>query len=272
MAEYRAIATDLDGTLLRSDRSISERTRAAVLGAEDAGMTVVIATGRPPRWIAPIVEQLGDRGLVVCANGAAVYDPARHEFVARTELAPEVLVEIVEDVRVAFPEAIIGVEQGFEFAIDEAVRDVSAEMRGSWKLDGLRIGPIRTFLDRPALKLIVRLPPPAAPGTAASVQEVVGARGLVTHSIDESFLEVSHPSVHKAATVEALLGDSGIPAVEVVAFGDMPNDLELIRWAGLGVAVANAHPVLRAAADEVTASNDDDGVALVIERVLDARG
>jgi hydroxymethylpyrimidine pyrophosphatase-like HAD family hydrolase len=90
----------------------------------------------------------------------------------------------------------------------------------------------------------------------------------VTHSIDESFLEVSHPSVHKAATVEALLADSGIAAVEVVAFGDMPNDLELIRWAGLGVAVANAHPALRAAADEVTASNDDDGVALVIERVL----
>jgi hydroxymethylpyrimidine pyrophosphatase-like HAD family hydrolase len=91
---------------------------------------------------------------------------------------------------------------------------------------------------------------------------------LVTHSIDESFLEVSHPSVHKAAAVERLLVDSGIVAAEVVAFGDMPNDLELIRWAGLGVAVANAHAVLLAAADEVTASNDDDGVAIVIERVL----
>jgi hydroxymethylpyrimidine pyrophosphatase-like HAD family hydrolase len=123
-------------------------------------------------------------------------------------------------------------------------------------------------MDEPALKLIVRLPPPAAPGTADAVQSVIGARGLVTHSIDESFLEVSHPSVHKAAAVERLLVDSGIVAAEVVAFGDMPNDLELIRWAGLGVAVANAHPVLLAAADEVTESNDDDGVALVVERVL----
>lgn len=271
MPAYRAIATDLDGTLLRSDRSISARTRAAVLGAEDAGMVVVIATGRPPRWIAPIVEQLGDRGLVVCANGAAVYDPARHELVARTELTPEVLVELVDDLADAFPEAIVGVEQGFEFAIDQAVHEASIEMRGSWNLDGLRIGPIRSFLDQPALKLIVRLPPPAAPGTADAVQSVVGPRGLVTHSIDESFLEVSHPQVHKAAAVEQLLIDSGIVAADVVAFGDMPNDLELIRWAGLGVAVANAHPVLREAADEVTASNDDDGVALVIERVLSRR-
>lgn len=265
---YRAIATDLDGTLLGSDGRISERTRVAVLGAEDAGLAVVIATGRPPRWIAPIVDQLGDRGLVVCANGAAVYDPSRHELVRRTELTPEVLVEVVDDLAEAFPQAIFGVEQGFDFAIDEAIRDTTVEVRGSWNLDGLQIGPIRSYLDRPALKLIVRLPPPAAAGTADAVQSVIGARGLVTHSVDESFLEVSHPRVHKAAAVEELLVDSGIVAHEVVAFGDMPNDLELIRWAGLGVAVANAHPVLREAADEVTASNDDDGVALVIERVL----
>jgi HAD superfamily hydrolase (TIGR01484 family) len=268
MSTYRAIATDLDGTLLRSDLRISARTRDAVLAAEDAGMVVVIATGRPPRWIAPVVEQLGDRGLVVCANGAAVYDPARHELVRTTELSPEVLVELADDLGESFPEAILGVEQGFDFAIDEAIRDSPVAVRGSWNLDGLRIGPIRSFLDRPALKLIVRLPPPAADGTADAVQAVIGERGLVTHSIDESFLEVSHPSVHKAAAVEQLLVDSGIVAAEVVAFGDMPNDLELIRWAGLGVAVANADPALRAAADEVTASNDDDGVALVIERVL----
>jgi hydroxymethylpyrimidine pyrophosphatase-like HAD family hydrolase len=265
---FRAIATDLDGTLLGADGRVSDRTRAAVLAAEDAGMTVVIATGRPPRWIAPIVEQLGDRGLVVCANGAAVYDPSRHELVHRIELAPDALASIVDDLADAFPQAVVGLEQGFDFAIDEAIREVDPRARDGWNLEGLRIGPIRSFMDEPALKLIVRLPPPAAPGTADAVQSVIGARGLVTHSIDESFLEVSHPSVHKAAAVERLLVDSGIVAAEVVAFGDMPNDLELIRWAGLGVAVANAHPVLLAAADEVTESNDDDGVALVVERVL----
>lgn len=264
----RLIATDLDGTLLGSDGVVSARTRTAVLAAEDAGMTVVIATGRPPRWIAPIVDQLGDRGLVVCANGAAVYDPSRHELVRRTELSPETLAAVVDDLADAFPDAIVGLEQGFDFAIDEAIKETPLLLRGSWNLEGLHVGPIRSFLDEPALKLIVRLPPPAQPGTADAVQSVIGARGLVTHSVDESFLEVSHPSVHKAAAVEELLVDSGIAASGVVAFGDMPNDLELIRWAGLGVAVANAHPLLQEAADEITASNDDDGVAMVIERLL----
>lgn len=269
VSTYRAIATDLDGTLLGSDGRVSARTRAAVLAAEDRGMDVVIATGRPPRWIAPIVEQLGDRGLVVCANGAAVYDPARHELVRRTELSPETLGSVIDDLQDAFPEAVLGLEQGFDFAIDEAVRDLDVRARDGWNLEGLRIGPIQEFLGEPALKLIVRLPPPATPGTAEAVQSVIGDRGLVTHSVDEAFLEVSHPLVHKAVAVEALLVERGTEAAEVVAFGDMPNDLELIRWAGLGVAVANAHPLLRDAADEVTASNDDDGVAMVIERLLE---
>ncbi|MCU1499031.1 MAG: HAD-superfamily hydrolase, subfamily [Acidimicrobiales bacterium] len=266
MTAYRAIATDLDGTLLRSDGSVSGRTRAAVHAAEEAGLLVIIATGRPPRWIAPIVEQLGDRGLVVCANGATVYDPARHELVHRTELDGAVALAVVDDIEAAFPEAVLGVEQGFDFGIDPSIERTGIELAAH--MADVVVAPIRSFLDRPVTKLIVRLPPPAPEGTAASVQAVVGSRALVTHSTNEAFLELSHPSVHKAATVERLLVEAGVVAAEVVAFGDMPNDLELIRWAGLGVAVANAHPVLRAAADEVTASNDDDGVALVIERVL----
>lgn len=268
VTSYRAIATDLDGTLLRTDKSVSPRTRAAVLAAEAAGMLVVIATGRPPRWIAPIVEALGDRGLVVCANGAAVYDPARHELVERIELLPDVAHAIVDDVEAAYPDAVLGLEQGFDFAVDESITRQDVDLAGSWNLEGLHVGPIRSFLDEPVLKLIVRLPHPAPEGTAARVQELVGDRALVTHSTSESFLELSHPAVHKAAAVERLLVTSDVAAEQVVAFGDMPNDLELIRWAGLGVAVANADPRLKAAADEVTASNDDDGVAIVIERLL----
>jgi Cof subfamily protein (haloacid dehalogenase superfamily) len=270
---YRAIATDLDGTLLRTDKSVSPRTRDAVLAAEDAGMLVVIATGRPPRWIAPVVDQLGDRGLVVCANGASVYDPARHELVERTDLDPDVVRSIVDDVAVRFPDALFGVEQGFEFAVDEAIEHRHGDLRlmESWRLPGIRIGPIRSFLDRPVTKLIIRFPDDTPPGSPDAVAAVVGERALVTHSTSETFLELSHPDVHKAATVERLLLEAGVAPAEVVAFGDMPNDRELIEWAGLGVAVANAHPKLKAVADEVTASNDDDGVAQVIERILQQR-
>jgi HAD superfamily hydrolase (TIGR01484 family) len=267
---FRAIATDLDGTLLRDDKSVSDRTRAAIHAAEDAGVLVVIATGRPPRWIPPVVEQLGDRGLVVCANGASVYDPARHELVDRIEIDPAVARELVDDIEAAFPDALLGVEQGFDFAVDEAIEQREADRRLmlSWQLPGLRVGPIRDCLDRPVTKLIARLPIPAPEGSAAAMQELVGNRALVTHSTSEAFLELSHPDVHKASTVERLLAESGIDAADVVAFGDMPNDIELIRWAGHGVAVANAHPALKEAADEVTASNNDDGVAIVVERYL----
>ncbi|CAN5807256.1 Cof-type HAD-IIB family hydrolase [soil metagenome] len=269
MTTYRAIATDLDGTLLRTDKSVSERTRAAVLAAEDAGVLFVIATGRPPRWIAPVVEELGDRGLVVCANGATVYDPARHELVHRVELSAAVAATIVDDLEAAFPAAILGVEQGFDFGVDTAIEET--DIQWATLMPDITIAPVRTFLDRDVTKLIVRMPHPAPEGTAASVQAVVGDRALVTHSTNESFLELSHPSVHKAAAVERLLVEHGIAPEEVVAFGDMPNDLELIRWAGLGVAVGNAHPLLKEAADEVTATNDDDGVAIVIERLLAER-
>ncbi len=264
---FRAIATDLDGTLLRSDQSVSPRTRDAVLAAEDAGLVVVIATGRPPRWIAPVVDELGDRGLVVCANGASIYDPAAHELVHRIDIAPEVALSIVDDLEKHLPEAVFGVEQGFEFGVDPSYRETGVDLRAL--IPGLREAPVRTFLDEPVTKLIVRLPHPAPVGSAAMVQELVGERALVTHSTNESFLELSHPSVHKAHTVERLLEERGLGAAEVVAFGDMPNDLEMITWAGMGVAMANAHPALLAAADLVTTANDEDGVARVIERVLD---
>jgi hydroxymethylpyrimidine pyrophosphatase-like HAD family hydrolase len=202
---------------------------------------------------------------VVCANGASVYDPARHELVARNDLDGEVVRSMVDDLEAAFPEAILGVEQGFEFGVDRSFERKGLSLQF---LDEIRIAPIRSFLDEPVTKLIVRLPPPAPSGTAAAVQAVVGERALVTHSTDESFLELSRPDVHKASTVERLLIESGIAPQEVVAFGDMPNDRELVEWAGWGVAMGNGHPSLQAAADEVTAANDDDGVAIVLERLL----
>jgi Cof subfamily protein (haloacid dehalogenase superfamily) len=263
--QFRAIATDLDGTLLRSDQTVSDRTRDAIDAAEDAGWLFIIATGRPPRWIPPVIEQVGERGLVVCANGASVYDPARHELVARHDLDGEVVRSMVDDLERAFPEAVLGVEQGFEFGVDRSFERTGLSLQF---LDEVRIAPIRSFLDEPVTKLIVRLPHPAPPGTAAAVQAIVGDRALVTHSTQESFLELSRADVHKASTVERLLVESGVAPSEVVAFGDMPNDRELVEWAGWGVAMGNAHLELRAAADEVTAANDDDGVALVLERLL----
>lgn len=264
--QFRAIATDLDGTLLRSDNSVSNRTRDAIEAAEAQGMLVVLATGRPPRWIPPVVDEIGERGLVVCANGASVYDPARHELVERTDLDPDVVRGLIRDLRSAFPEAVFSVEQGMDFAVDVAILGAKPEFRRIFP--DAPIVPIESRLDQPVTKLICRLPPPGDPTVPVLAQEIVGARGKVTHSTQPSFLEISRPDVHKAATVERLLGDAGIDPVAVAAFGDMPNDIELLRWAGLGVAMQNAAPPVKEAADEVTLTNDDDGVAVVVERIL----
>lgn len=265
---YRAIATDLDGTLLRRDNTVSARTRAAIDAAEDAGLLFIVATGRPPRWIHPVIEQIGHRGLVVCANGASVFDPAENRLMVRNDLDLDVAAGLVDDILGSYPHAVLGFEQGMTFSADTSIAASNFGLFESWKLQGMQVGPIRSFLTEPVTKLIIRLPDDTPPGAARDVQALVGDRALVTHSTTESFLELSHPDVHKASTVERLLEDAGIAAAETVAFGDMPNDLELIRWAGLGVAVANAHPRLLAEADEVTASNEDDGIALVIERIL----
>ena len=264
---YRAIATDLDGTLLRSDRTVSDRTREVIRAARDQGLLFVMVTGRPPRWIPPVIEQVGDHGMVICANGATLYDPSRGEIVARNDLAGDVALSIVDDVQSAVPQALFAVEQGFDFGADTAITETSYNILDL--IPDVRIAPIRSFLDAPVTKLIIRLPHPAPAGAAARIQAIVEDRALVTHSTDESFLELSDPSVHKAATLEKFLAESGIGSDEVMAFGDMPNDLEMIAWAKLGFAMKNSHPDLQAVASHTTRfSNDEDGVAAEIERVL----
>ena len=138
----------------------------------------------------------------------------------------------------------------------------------AWPGDIHEIADVDACLDEPVTKLLLRHPGPAPEGHASRVNDLIGDLADVTHSTDESFLEVMSPGVHKAATVEAIIAAQGIDASDVVAFGDMPNDIELLQWAGWGVAVANAHPMVIDIADEVTESNDDDGVAMVIERLL----
>ena len=114
--QFRAIATDLDGTLLRRDSTVSARTRDAVDAAEEAGLLFVIATGRPPRWIPPVIEQLGERGLVVCANGGERLRPGRAtNWWSATTSTPMSCGPWSSDLLAAFPEAVLGVEQGFEF-------------------------------------------------------------------------------------------------------------------------------------------------------------
>jgi Cof subfamily protein (haloacid dehalogenase superfamily) len=261
------VATDLDGTLVRSDgRTISARTRAALAAAEAAGLIVVLVTGRPPRWMAEVAEITGHTGLAICANGALLYDLHTAAVVDSHLLSPDVLSTVVQRLRAEIPELRFGVEYGMTFAHEP-------EYRHGWAIGApqTRVAPVDAIIDQAAAKLLARHPTLDPDELLRRAAVALGEDATVTHSSDYGLLEISAYGVTKASALAELAGRHQIAAAEVIAFGDMPNDLAMLAWAGRAVAVANAHPDVLAVADEVTSSNDEDGVARVVERVLAGR-
>jgi Cof subfamily protein (haloacid dehalogenase superfamily) len=255
-------ATDLDGTLLRSDGSVSARSRAALAAAEGAGALVVLVTGRPPRWMAPVAAATGHRGLAVCANGAIVYDLATETIVRDRPIEPAVAAEVVAALRASLPEVTFAVERGLDFGREPAYRPPKSAA------SDVVVEAVEALVAAPVSKLLARHPTMGADEMLALVRKVVGETATATHSSAAGLIEISAAGVSKAVALAELADEHGRGASDAVAFGDMPNDLPLLAWAGHAVAVANAHADVLAAADEVTASNDDDGVALVVERLL----
>jgi Cof subfamily protein (haloacid dehalogenase superfamily) len=260
----RVVASDLDGTLVRSDGTISERTRRALSAAEAAGALVVFVTGRPPRWMQPVVAATGASGLAICANGALVYDLGRGEIVREHALESESAARLVTALREALPGVQFAVEAGLTFGHEPSYQP-------SFDSPERRIAEVEDLIADPVSKLLVKVPDRPAEEIHEQVVEIAGEQAVVTYSGD-MLLEVSGAGVSKASTLAALCEEHGHRAPDVLAFGDMPNDVPMLRWAGHGVAVANAHEQAMEVADEVTASNDDDGVARVLERYFRARG
>jgi hydroxymethylpyrimidine pyrophosphatase-like HAD family hydrolase len=213
-AAYRMVATDLDGTVVRSDGTISARTRSALGAADAAGAVIVLVTGRPPRWL----EGIADAFAVERADAGFLHEAAYHP----------------------------------RWDSDQQI--IQAE--------------IDSLLAEPAAKMLARHGSFDADDLLAAARAAVGdeAVATLTHSSRDGLLEISAAGVSKASALADLAAQHGISAAEVIAFGDMPNDLPMLAWAGHSVAVANAHPEVLEAADEVTARNDDDGVARVLER------
>ncbi|GAB2451920.1 HAD family hydrolase [Xylanimonas ulmi] len=294
----RLVATDLDGTLLRGDGTLSARTRHALAAAEDAGVEVLFVTARPPRWLGHLADVVGGHGRVVCLGGAAVWDLAAGRALEVDGFADDAARGLVADLRVALP----GVALAFE-RVDGPVYD--AAFRSGEALDPAWITPgVESALGRGAapvgkiLALDAHLDseadaatagstgdgeawstPATAPVAATAAQEeffgrvraVVGPRANLAYSGAGGLAELLAPHVTKDAALARWCAREGIAAADVWAFGDMPNDLPMLRWAGRGVAVGNAHPDVLAAADAVVASNDADGVAAALEAALAAQ-
>jgi hypothetical protein len=257
------VATDLDGTLIRTDGTVSRRTCEAMAAAEAAGIVVALVTGRPPRWMGPVARATGHTGIAVCANGALLYDLHSETVVGSTLLDGPAALAAVATLREAVPGLSFAAEFAPGFGHEPGYRH-------GWDLGEVevRVGSVEEILDRPVVKLLARHPTMDCDELLGLARDLLGADVAVTSSSAEALLEIAAPGVTKATALAGLAGSAGIAAEQVVAFGDMPNDLPMLAWAGRAVAVANAHPDVLALADEVTASNDDDGVARVLERLV----
>jgi Cof subfamily protein (haloacid dehalogenase superfamily) len=259
----RLVATDLDGTLLRADETLSARTLQVIARVLDAGIPFVICTARPARWMRPLAPLVGGHGTAICANGGVIWDIGGERLMREFPISCEVAQEVVARLRPVLPRAAWAVERATAFAHEPAYRS-------RWPVpDDTIVDAVEALLAVAPVKLMLRAPDVTADELVRVAREVVGELVEVTHSSTaDTLLEMSAGGVSKGSTLAALCASEGITSDQVLAFGDMPNDLPMLRWAGRSVAVANAHPEVLAAVGEVTASCDEDGVAQTLERLL----
>jgi hydroxymethylpyrimidine pyrophosphatase-like HAD family hydrolase len=284
MRRPRLVASDVDGTLLDPTDQISDRTRAAVHRVVAAGVPFILVTGRPPRWVRPIVEQLGYAGPTVCANGAVLYDAATDQISYAVTLDPVQLRDAADVVATALPGAKFAVELLTGSVAVNGAEEFLAEPGyiHPWPDADSVDAPRDILLGQSAIKLLIRQPDASSDMMAAAVRELLGVRwrtppGIpsrdqqgvvpdVTFSTCYGLIELSAPGATKGTGLARLAGELGVAPADVLALGDMPNDLSMLQWAGYGVAMANAHPAVLEAADEITAGNSEDGLALILER------
>lgn len=264
----KMIVTDLDGTLLQPDKTVTARTVAALEAATAAGLVVLAATGRSivdvPKVLPPVISE-----LAVCSNGAVVYSPATDTVLRERMIAPQVLASFIEAVSPAAPEVSFGtlVHAGYDFLPGPGYL---AKMRpGDHGRDKATLQEVELaeLGRRPAVKLVARDGGDDLTELVALCEQYAHIGVLPTTS-GVPFVEMSAAGVSKASTLELLAAERGFTPAEVMVLGDSANDVEMIRWAGHGVAMGNGVPEALAAADEIAPANTDDGVAVIIERLL----
>jgi hypothetical protein len=230
--------------------------------AQDRGAIVIIVTGRPPRWMAEVAEATGHTGLAVCGNGAILYDMGHERVLSEIVLQADDLAVVTQRLVEALPDVAFAVERDGSLAHEPAYQP-------SWESeDGPEIVARDQLFALPVTKLLVRHSGTEPDELLAAARAAGGDRVAMTRSGFDALIEISAAGVTKASGLERFARTHGVSAAEVIAFGDMPNDLPMLEWVGHSVAVANAHPEVLALADEITASNDEDGVAQVLERLF----
>lgn len=259
----RLIATDLDGTLLAGDGSITGRTQEVLRRARAAGIELVMVTGRPARHVAKIEGATALGGTAICVNGSLIYDLDRELVLSEERLSAQIAAELITGLRSRMPGIGFAVEVGLEYGWEPSY----AVQRKRSELPRLPVADALVLCERGVNKLIARHPRISIEELIEQANDLFAERARVSYS-GAPFLEIGAASVSKASALAAYCSARSIERHQVLCFGDMPNDLPMLEWAGRSVAMGNAHASVLAAVREVTLSNEADGVAVVVERLL----
>ncbi|RFU87730.1 Cof-type HAD-IIB family hydrolase [Streptomyces triticagri] len=259
------IATDLDGTLLQRSDTVSPRSRAALARAAAGGARHVVVTGRPVPHVRHLLLELDYRGLAVCGQGAQVYDADTHAMVSSLTLDRELADVALGKIEAEVGEVFAAVNQD---GTDGLMLFEPGYQSPHPTLPAVRVSGRSELWAEPINKVLMRHPHLSDDALAAAAGGA--AEGLVTVTMaGPGTVELQPLGVTKASGLALAAGCLAVRPADTIAFGDMPNDIPMFHWAGHGVAMANAHPELKAVADEITTSNEDDGVAAVLERLFD---
>ena len=262
----KLIATDLDGTIVNHDGTISERTVTTFKRARDMGVEIFFVTGRPPRWMPEIREAFGF-GNAICGNGAMLYDLLGDKVLEEWLISVDDQLETIKRLRLAIPEISFAVESHSYFHREKAYIP-----RWDVGLDNVGVNSIEEIIQSPALKLLARC---SAQNISSDVMldtaiPVLDGLVTVTHSNPhDSLLEISAINVSKGATLAKMAARLGIDAADCVTFGDNPNDFSMLAWSGRSYAMASGHPDGATIAKSVAAPCEEDGVAKAIDALLD---
>ncbi len=262
----KLVAVDIDGTMLRTDGSLSDRVLRAMELAVAAGIHVVPATGRPIAVATDVIEATRLQDFWIFANGAVTRHLGRDELIRAFWMDRSVVEKLVARIRRRMPQALIAIEFASTMAYEAGFEKVvpnkppippSPDLAGELA----RIGD-------PVQKLLVYDPSLDLATLWTEVNDA--AEGLSVPSYSGlAFIELAPERVTKATALELLAHDLGLSAGDVAAVGDNHNDVAMLEWAGVGYAMGNAEPEIQLSADLVLPGNDDDGVAVLLETMLD---
>lgn len=262
-ADVRLVATDLDGTLLGPDGMVSARTREVLDVLDARGIPVVFVTGRPVRWMNDLWEAVGGHGLAICSNGGVVFDVAARQVRDHVPLSRAAALTVAARIRSRIPEVTFGIEYTTGWATEPGFPRSPEDGN-----DGREVGPLAQIYRDDVVKLLA-IHRTMDPEQFWRTCDFVGGEAVTTTwSSSFALAEISAPGVTKATTLARVAAEMGVGPEQVVAFGDMPNDLPMLSWAGTSYAMANAHPSVLAATTRQAPSNTADGVATTLTELF----